>query len=239
MFIPREPLNKFNSPLCIPSGAKAVPFQNSDSTTISISQRPYGARDSFWPLSQDSASLVLGYSLAALPGRENHFGLFPRTALRLSWAILLPPLRGARIILASFPGLRFACPGLFSCRPSGARESFWPLSQDCASLVLGYSLAAPKGREIHFGLFPRTALRLSWAILLPPLRGARIILAFFPGLRFACPGLFSCRPSGADADQTVISFVSRLRVERIEVARRTYTVRVQLTRSPVAILSMN
>jgi len=35
-----------------------------------------------------------------------------------------------------------------------------------------YFAAPPPGREADFALVPRTALRLSWAILLRPLRGA-------------------------------------------------------------------
>ena len=33
----------------------------------------------------------------------------------------------------------------FSLRPTGAGDSIWPVSQDCAALVLGYFPAAPPG----------------------------------------------------------------------------------------------
>ena len=54
---------------------------------------------------KDLASYFQGRSFAALPMNKR---------------VIATPLRGWSLILASFPGLRCACPGLLSCRPSGA-----------------------------------------------------------------------------------------------------------------------
>jgi hypothetical protein len=48
----------------------------------------------------------------------------------------------------------------------------------------GYFAAPPPGREADFALVPRTALRLSWAILLRPLRGALRYELFNSGVTY-------------------------------------------------------
>jgi hypothetical protein len=46
-----------------------------------------------WMVANPRVGLI-GLIHSAPPGRETDYGLVPRTALRLSWAILLQPLRG-------------------------------------------------------------------------------------------------------------------------------------------------
>jgi hypothetical protein len=72
------------------------------------------------------------------------------------------------------------------------------LSQDSAALHPGLSSFHPSGVEASFwGCFPRTALRLSWAIFFSSLRGGGIFLGVLSQDCAALhPGLFSFRPYG-------------------------------------------
>jgi len=66
-------------------------------------------------------------------------------------------------------------------RQTGARQTAGP-STTPPAMNGAYPVrfaAPPTGRAIAFGLFPRTALRLSWAIFLPPLRGCCCVARSF------------------------------------------------------------
>src|SRR6266567_2714493 len=109
-------------------------------------------------------------------------GLLPRTALRLSWAIIGPSLRDSGVEVTF---------GFFCKAPDRKKGDvhFGFVTQDCASLVLGYYRAVPPGLRCGSDV---------WLFLegTQQEKGRCSFWACYPGLRFACPGLLSGRPSG-------------------------------------------